>query len=72
MTFFKEWNQNFNFFDNMLNLTIYHELLRPIVDGIAFDPNIIIKVSTDLTIEENELLMGTKDQVGDFQTIMNK
>jgi hypothetical protein len=34
------------------------------VDGIAFDPIIIIRVSTDLTIEEDELLMGTKDQVG--------
>ncbi len=63
-TFFKEWNQNFNFFDKMLNLTIYHELLRPIVDGIAFGPNIIIRVSMDLTIEEDELLMGTKEQVG--------
>jgi hypothetical protein len=48
----------------MLNLTIYHELLRPIVDGIAFGPNIIIRVSMDLTIEEDELLMGTKEQVG--------
>jgi len=64
MIFFKEWNQKNYFFDKMLDLTIYHELLKPIVDGIAFDPNIIIRVSTYLTIEEDELLMGTKDQVG--------
>ncbi len=48
----------------MLDLTIYHELLRPIVDGITFGPNIFNRVSMDLTIEEDELLMGIKDQVG--------
>ncbi len=53
-----------HFFDKMLDLTIYHELLRPIVDGIAFGPNINNRFSMDLTIEEDELLMGTKDQVG--------
>jgi hypothetical protein len=47
----------------LLDLTIYHELLRPILDGIAFGPNIIYRVSMDLTIEEDELLMGTKNQV---------
>ncbi len=48
----------------MLDLTIYHELLRPILDGITFGPNSINRVSMDLTIEEDELLMGTKDQEG--------
>jgi hypothetical protein len=48
----------------MLDLTIYHELLRPIVYGIAFGPNINNRISINLTIEEDELLMGTKDQVG--------
>lgn len=47
----------------MLHLTIYNELLKLIVDGIAFGPNIIYRVSMDLMIEEDELLMGTKDQV---------
>jgi hypothetical protein len=50
---------NFKFFDKLLDLTIYHELLRPILDGIAFGQNIINRVSMYLTIEENELLMGT-------------
>jgi hypothetical protein len=48
----------------LLDLTIYHELLRLILDGIAFGCNIINRVSMDLTIEEVELLLGTKDQVG--------
>jgi hypothetical protein len=48
----------------LLDLTIYHELLRPILVGIAFGHNIINRVSIDLTIEEDELLLGTKDQVG--------